>query len=139
MFDALMLFAQDQSHQGPMGPEFGKAAPMGLFIVVILLLVVLLLGFSMNKRIRRMERRRAFAEQYGIDLFDAAALEAKMREVGFEETRGGKGAKGVMYARTEVADLGDRFTPASGTLKGPAAIDAERAAAQKQSSEHEEQ
>ncbi|KAB1504550.1 hypothetical protein F7230_02730 [Corynebacterium sp. 320] len=118
-----MVFAQDQSNRGPMGPEFGKAGPMGLFVIVALTLVILLLGFNMNKRIRRMERRKAFADKWGIDLFDKEALEAKMEEEGFHET---VGRSKVMYARTEVPQTDDRFLPSSGTLKGPDAIDAER-------------
>lgn len=107
---------------GPMGAEFGKAAPVGLFVIVALLLVVLLLGFAMNKRIRRMERRRAFADKHGIDLFDTDTLERRMKEEGFDETAG----KTTMFARTEVPVTDERFEPASGTLTGPDAIDAER-------------
>ncbi|WP_246815896.1 hypothetical protein [Corynebacterium sp. HMSC28B08] len=107
---------------GPMGAEFGKAAPVGLFVIVALLLVVLLLGFAMNKRIRRMERRRAFADKHGIDLFDTETLERRMKEEGFDETAG----RSAMFARTEVPVTDERFEPSSGTLTGPAAIDAER-------------
>ena len=115
------LLAQAEK-SGPMGAEFGKAAPVGLFVIVALLLVVLLLGFAMNKRIRRLERRRAFADKHGIDLFDTATLESRMQEEGFDETAG----KSTMFARTEVPVTDDRFEPSSGTLTGAAAIDAER-------------
>lgn len=111
-----MLWAQDQSHDGPKGPEFGKAGPFGLFVIVALTLVVLLLGFNMNKRMRRLERRRAFADKWGIDLFDTEKLEAKMKEEGFDET---VGKDKVMYARTEVSEINERFIPSSGTLRGP--------------------
>ncbi|WP_273352978.1 hypothetical protein [Corynebacterium resistens] len=112
---------------GPMGAEFGKAAPVGLFVIVALLLVVLLLGFAMNKRIRRMERRRAFADKHGIDLFDAETLERRMKEEGFDETAG----RSAMFARTEVPVTDERFEPSSGTLTGPDAIDAERRASER--------
>lgn len=121
----LLIFAQDQTNKGPMGPEFGKAAPVGLFVILALLVVVLLLGFLMNKRIRRLERRRAFAEKHGIDLFDTELLERAMREAGYDETRKG----GIMFARTEVPRTDDRFQPASGIATGADAIDAEKRAA----------
>lgn len=108
---------------GPMGAEFGKAAPVGLFVIVALLLVVLLIGFAMNKRIRRMERRRAFADKHGIDLFDTETLQRRMKEEGFDETAG----RSTMFARTEVPQTDDRFLPSSGILTGADAIDAERA------------
>ena len=117
----MWLLAQAEK-SGPMGAEFGKAAPVGLFVIVALLLVVLLLGFAMNKRIRRMERRRAFADKHGINLFDTATLERRMQEEGFDETAG----KSTMFARTEVPVTDERFEPSSGTLTGADAIDAEQ-------------
>lgn len=124
MNTATWIIAQAE-RTGPKGAEFGKAAPVGLFVIVILLLVVLLIGFAMNKRIRRLERRQAFADARGIDLFDTEKLEAAMKAEGFDETAG----KRSMFARTEVPQTGERFLPSSGTLTGPAAIDAERARA----------
>ncbi|MDK8891341.1 MULTISPECIES: hypothetical protein [Corynebacterium] len=125
MNTATWILAQAE-RTGPKGAEFGKAAPIGLFVIVILLLVVLLIGFAMNKRIRRLERRRAFADARGIDLFDTEKLEAAMKAEGFDDTAG----KRSMFARTEVPQTDERFLPASGTLTGPAAIDAERARAE---------
>lgn len=107
-----------------MGPEFGKAAPVGLFVILALLVVVLTLGFLMNKRIRRLERRRAFAEKHGIDLFDTERLDQAMKDAGYDETTKG----GVMFARTEVPKTDDRFEPASGIATGADAIEAERRA-----------
>ena len=121
MNTATFIIAQQQVHEGPMGPEFGKAAPIGLFVILGLLVVVLTLGFLMNKRIRRMERRRAFADARGIDLFDKEKLEAAMAAEGYDETA----RDGVMFARTEVPQTDDRFQPSSGIATGPAAIDAE--------------
>ena len=121
MNTATFIIAQQQVHEGPMGPEFGKAAPIGLFVILGLLVVVLTLGFLMNKRIRRMERRRAFADARGIDLFDKEKLEAAMAAEGYDETT----RDGVMFARTEVPKTSDRFEPVSGITTGAAAIDAE--------------
>ena len=38
------------------GPDFGKASPVGLVIVVLLLIAVLLLGWSMNKQLRKVPK-----------------------------------------------------------------------------------
>ncbi|HJF12386.1 hypothetical protein [Corynebacterium falsenii] len=108
---------------GPRGVEFGKAAPIGLFIIVVLVVVILLLGFNMNQRIRRLERRRAFADKHGIDLFDNQKLDAAMEAEGYTESAGES-----LFARTEVPQTDSRFLPSSGVLTGPDAIDAERAA-----------
>lgn len=40
--------------QEPTGPEFGKASPIGLVIVVFLLIGTVLLIRSMNKRLRKL-------------------------------------------------------------------------------------
>ncbi|WCZ37067.1 hypothetical protein [Corynebacterium heidelbergense] len=108
---------------GLRGPEFGKAAPVGLLVILALLVVVLFIGFAMNKRIRRLERRRAFADMHGIDLFDTQRLEAAMRAEGFSDVA----PRGSMFARTEVPVTDDRFLPSSGIKTGADAIDAERA------------
>lgn len=70
---------------GPLGPEFGKASPVGLLIMILLLVVVLYLGYSLTRRVKRMARRRAFAEANGIDLFDTQALDAAMEKAGVKE------------------------------------------------------
>lgn len=36
------------------GPDFGKASPVGLTIVVLLLIAVLLLGWSMNRQLKKV-------------------------------------------------------------------------------------
>jgi len=116
---------------GPRGEEFGKASPVGLFVILGLLFVVIVIGFGMNRRLRRLERRRAFAEQHGIDVFDEERLNKAMEESGYEEYAKG----GAMFARTEVPQTDARFEPASGIgtqLTGPDAIDAERAKAEEE-------
>jgi hypothetical protein len=43
-----------QSSTSPTGPEFGKASPVGLVIILILLAGTVLLVRSMNKHIKRL-------------------------------------------------------------------------------------
>ncbi|PRQ12394.1 hypothetical protein C1Y63_00960 [Corynebacterium sp. 13CS0277] len=64
------------------GSEFGKASPVGLFIIVLLLAAVLYLGWSVNVRIKAMARRRQFAEDHGLDVFDIEAIDAAMKAEG---------------------------------------------------------
>lgn len=40
--------------QEPAGPEFGKASPLGLALVVVLLVATALLIWNMNKRLKRL-------------------------------------------------------------------------------------
>lgn len=75
------LFAQQQKG-GPLGPEFGKASPIGLFVIVCLLAAVLYIGWAFYRRFTRMNRRRVFAEANGIDPFDQDAIDAAMAEAG---------------------------------------------------------
>ncbi|MFD1811347.1 hypothetical protein [Rhodococcus gannanensis] len=46
------LLAQTQGT--PTGPEFGKASPVGLLIIVVLLVGTVLLIRSMNKQLRKL-------------------------------------------------------------------------------------
>lgn len=50
----LMTLAQDGPRQT--GPDFGKASPFGLIIVVLLLIAVFGLVWSMNKHLRRLPK-----------------------------------------------------------------------------------
>ncbi|MDY5785774.1 MULTISPECIES: hypothetical protein [unclassified Corynebacterium] len=68
--------------QTPVGPEFGKASPIGLLLLVFLAVVVLSLGFAFHRRFSRFNRRRMFAEAHGIDPFDRAAVDKAMEEAG---------------------------------------------------------
>lgn len=63
----LMTLAQDSPRQT--GPDFGKASPFGLIIVVLLLIAVFGLVWSMNKHLRRLPK--SFDESINKD--DAAA------------------------------------------------------------------
>ncbi len=46
-----VVLAADQE---PRGPEFGKASPLGLLIIVLLLVATFLLIRSMNKQLRKL-------------------------------------------------------------------------------------
>lgn len=77
----LLILAQ------PVGSEFGKASPVGWLVVVVLLVAVLCIGWAFHRRYSRMNRRRMFAEQHGIDLFDNETLDRAMAEAGVLDQR----------------------------------------------------
>lgn len=90
------LVAQEQVNRGPQGPEFGKAAPVGLLVIIGLLVVILALGYFFNRRMRKMHKRRDFAEAHGLDPFDIDTIDRRMAE---SEATG---------ATTASADAGDQ-------------------------------
>lgn len=63
---------------GPQGPDFGKASPVGLLVIVALLVVILTLGVLFNRRMKNMARRREYAEKHGMDPFDIDGIDAAM-------------------------------------------------------------
>ena len=67
-----------QNPVGPMGADFGKASPIGLLVIVLLLVVILLIGVDLTRRMKRMRRRRAFAEEHGMDPFDIEGIDRAM-------------------------------------------------------------
>ncbi|WP_288864580.1 hypothetical protein [uncultured Corynebacterium sp.] len=71
----------------PVGPDFGKASPIGLLLLVILGVVVLFIGWSFHRRFSRFKRRQAFAEARGIDPFDEKAIDAAMEKAGLKDQR----------------------------------------------------
>lgn len=81
------VIAQQMNKDAPVGPEFGKAEPIGLFIVVALAVVVLFIGWAFYRRYTRFNRRRAFAEANGIDVFDHEAIDRAMEEQGVLDRR----------------------------------------------------
>lgn len=87
MLDAVMVLADQAENVGPLGPEFGKASPVGLLVLVLLAVAVLYLGWAFHRRFSRMNRRRLFAEQHGLDLFDEEALDKAMAEAGVLDRR----------------------------------------------------
>ncbi|WP_394281475.1 hypothetical protein [Corynebacterium sp.] len=72
---------------GLLGPEFGKASPIGMLIVVGLLVVILMLGWAFHRRYSRFNRRRMFAEAHDIDVFDTETLDKAMEEAGVLDRR----------------------------------------------------
>jgi len=59
-YESAMVFAQNQSpgtpgyNDNPVGPEFGKASPLGIPLVLILLIATVLLVRNMNKHIKNL-------------------------------------------------------------------------------------
>jgi hypothetical protein len=56
MSDTLVLMVGLLADEAPKdtGPDFGKASPFGLLVVVLLLIGTFLLVWSMNKRLKRL-------------------------------------------------------------------------------------
>lgn len=71
----------------PRGSEFGKASPIGWFILILLVVVILYLGWAFHRRFSRLNRRRVFAEAHGLDLFDEEAVDKAMEEAGILDQR----------------------------------------------------
>ena len=80
----MMLLAQAE-RVGPLGPEFGKASPIGLLVLVLLLVAVLYIGWAVTRRIKRLQRRQHFAEANGLDVFDVEAIDKAMEEQGLSD------------------------------------------------------
>jgi hypothetical protein len=51
---AAALLAQDQPRDT--GPDFGKASPFGLLVVVVLLVATFLLVWSMNRHLKKLPK-----------------------------------------------------------------------------------
>ena len=82
----VLLIAQGVS-DGPVGPEFGKASPVGMLLLVALAVAVLSAGWAFHRRHSRFRRRAMFAEEHGIDPFDQEAIDAAMAERGLYDRR----------------------------------------------------
>lgn len=108
---AVSLVAQEQINRGPQGPEFGKAAPVGLLVIVGLLVVILALGYLFNRRMKKMQARRTFAEDHGIDPFDIDTIDRRMADAEAGDTAGTSRADGADTADTadtaESADVAE--------------------------------
>ena len=79
------LLAQG-AQSGPVGPEFGKASPIGLLILALMGVAVLFAGWNFHRRYSRFRRRTMFAQDHGIDPFDDAAVDAAMKQAGILDT-----------------------------------------------------
>lgn len=80
------VLAQGPS-DGPVGPEFGKASPIGLLVLVALGVLVLSAGWAFHRRYSRFRRRTMFAQDHGLDPFDEKAVDDAMREAGIFDRR----------------------------------------------------
>ena len=80
-------FVLAQQPEVPRGPDFGKASPIGLLLIVVLLVVVLFIGFRFHRRYSRFQRRRAFAEMHGLDPFDEQGIDEAMAAAGVLDRR----------------------------------------------------
>ncbi|WP_240941859.1 hypothetical protein [Corynebacterium xerosis] len=85
-----------QNPVGPMGADFGKASPIGLLVIVLLLVVILLIGADLTRRMKRMRRRRAFAEEHGMDPFDIEGIDRAMAD---HESSGGLDGEAIVEDR----------------------------------------
>lgn len=56
MTDSLLMIVGLLAEEGPRetGPDFGKASPFGLLVVVVLLIGTFLLVWSMNRHLKRL-------------------------------------------------------------------------------------
>lgn len=78
------ILAQQQQG-GPLGPEFGKASPIGLLILALMGAAILTLGWMFHRRWSRMNRRQIFAARHGLDPFDIEGVKKAMAEVGLND------------------------------------------------------
>ncbi|WP_346764643.1 hypothetical protein [Rhodococcus sp. HNM0569] len=74
------VLAQFPNDSGtPTGPEFGKASPVGLVLILLLLVGVVLLVRSMNKKLKRLpdtfDQDRPEADQAADEGTDRGALQ----------------------------------------------------------------
>lgn len=68
--EGAMVFANtwgNPDRTGGKGPEFGKAAPVGLAVILGLLLAIMLLARSMNRRIKSLRANAEAAEKAGVE------------------------------------------------------------------------
>lgn len=85
--ETVFVFAQQMNKDAPVGPEFGKAEPIGALIVVCLMVVILLIGWAFHRRYSRFLRRKRFAEERGLDVFDEKAVDEAMEAEGLLDRR----------------------------------------------------
>ncbi|MFD6894942.1 hypothetical protein ACFWB0_10400 [Rhodococcus sp. NPDC060086] len=70
--------------QAPAGPEFGKASPLGLALVLLLLVAIVLLIWNMNKRLSNLpetfEPESPEADQAADEGTDRGAADARAED-----------------------------------------------------------
>lgn len=85
-YETVMIVAQAAT-DGPVGPEFGKASPIGLLILALLGVAVISIGWLLHRRYSRFRRRTLFAQDHGLDPFDEQAVDAAMEAAGIADRR----------------------------------------------------
>ena len=77
MTDTLVMIAGLLADEAPKdtGPDFGKASPFGLLIVVLLLVGTFLLVWSMNKRLKNLPESFEPERSAGADGTDGGTVE----------------------------------------------------------------
>ena len=77
MTDTLVMIAGLLADEAPKdtGPDFGKASPFGLLIVVLLLIGTFLLVWSMNKRLKNLPESFEPEQEPGADDADGGTVE----------------------------------------------------------------
>jgi len=83
--ESVLLVAQQGA--GPVGSEFGKASPIGWFVIVALLAAVLFLGWAFHRRYSRMNRRGPFPRTTAPHPHDAGANTRGAAEAGVLDQR----------------------------------------------------
>lgn len=109
-YNAAMVFAQNQSpgtpgyNDSPKGPEFGKASPIGIPVVLLLLIATILLVRNMNKHIKNLP-----------ESFDTEHPEADQLADEGTDRAGVEGADAVEGAGADAVDAeADGATPEAG-------------------------
>ena len=101
MTDTLVMIVGLLADEAPKdtGPDFGKASPFGLLVVVLLLIGTFLLVRSMNRHLKRLPEGEwvgldavTYPEPHGIGLADTVLWD--------ERGRLGRGARSEERART---------------------------------------
>jgi hypothetical protein len=86
MTDSLMVVMSVLAENGPQqtGPDFGKASPFGLIVVVLLLIGTFALVWSMNRHLKRLPKSFDGQEPDG----DVSDLTAEKPSDGTEREQG---------------------------------------------------
>lgn len=87
MTEMVWLILAQAPAEVPRGPDFGKASPIGLLLIVLLAVVVLSIGYAFHRRSSRFRRRQQFAEAHGIDPFDQGAIDKAMADASVLDQR----------------------------------------------------
>ncbi|MGW0037050.1 hypothetical protein [Gordonia sp. NPDC003376] len=102
------------AQQEPQGPEFGKASPLGLLVIIVLLICTALLIWSMNRQLKKLPKNFDTDHPEADQAFDEGTDSVTPESVGdadtVVETPADKNAADKNAADTKAAD-----TKAAGT------------------------